>query len=51
MNQAVAEHCPWDRKQACVRLSMVDPEGSEKGSKANRSHVRKLQLDLGVQPS
>lgn len=30
---------------------MVDPEGSGESSEANRSHMGKLQLDLGLQPS
>lgn len=38
------------RKQACVRPGVVDPEGAGE-SKANRSHVGKLLLDLGLQTS
>lgn len=30
---------------------MVDPEGARESSKANKSHVGKLQLALGLQTS
>lgn len=37
------------QEASLCKSGMVDPEGAGESSKASRSHVRKLQLDLGLQ--